>query len=190
MQYSCCIFSHSTELASTSGYCSRELKRNSKVVYWFQSFFLSLVWFISVASAARHNYVLVYWVNNVQANSSPEHPPQANPGHLIHDESRGPGRLAVNSVPPPPGICKQQKICFVTSCRHFLRFPTAFRVKVSSSQALPFWSSWRTFIDHKRPIKAIKTFALSFLQSEWLISWPVLCSSIELKLLCLLKNGN
>ena len=29
--YICCIFSHK---ASTSGYCSRELKRKSKVVYW------------------------------------------------------------------------------------------------------------------------------------------------------------
>ena len=28
--YICCIFSHKT---STSGYCSRELKRNSEVVY-------------------------------------------------------------------------------------------------------------------------------------------------------------
>ena len=30
--YICCIFSHE---ASTSGYCSRELKRDSKVVYSF-----------------------------------------------------------------------------------------------------------------------------------------------------------
>ena len=33
----CCaytIFSHSSALASTSGYCSRELKRDSKVIYW------------------------------------------------------------------------------------------------------------------------------------------------------------
>ena len=29
--YICCIFSHE---ASTSGYCSRELKRNSKVIYF------------------------------------------------------------------------------------------------------------------------------------------------------------
>ena len=28
---------------------------------------------------------------NVRVNSNREHPPQANPGHLFYDESRGPG---------------------------------------------------------------------------------------------------
>ena len=32
---------------------------------------------------------------NVRVNSSREHPLLANPGHLIHDESRGAGYLAV-----------------------------------------------------------------------------------------------
>ena len=28
---------------------------------------------------------------NVRVNSNREHPPRANPGHLFHDESQGPG---------------------------------------------------------------------------------------------------
>ena len=35
--------------------------------------------------------------------------------------------------------------------------------------------------------RLIKPFALSFFQSEWLISWPVLCISIKLNQICLLK---
>ena len=33
VRYTCCIFLHSWALASTSSYCSRELKRNSKLEY-------------------------------------------------------------------------------------------------------------------------------------------------------------
>ena len=39
MQYICCIFSHSSALASTSSYFSRELKRNSKLEYSFRTLF-------------------------------------------------------------------------------------------------------------------------------------------------------
>ena len=45
-------------------------------------------------------------------------------------------------------------------CRHFWRRSES---RVSSSRALSFWSRWKAFIDHKRPIKAIKPFALFFL---------------------------
>ena len=109
--------------------------------------------------------------------------PRANPEHLFHEDSR---RLGIwQLVSRPPGICKQET-CFVTSFRHFRR---RSKSRVSSSQTLSFWSRWRAF-DHKRPIKAIELFALFFFQSEWLISWPVLCSSIELKQLRLLKCDN
>ena len=94
---------------------------------------------------------------NVRVNSNREHPPRANPGHLFHDESWGPGIWQL--IVSPPGIYKQQQTCFVTSCRRFLRRSES---GVSSSQALSFWSMWRPFIDHKRPIKVIETFALSF----------------------------
>ena len=57
-------------------------------------------------------------------------PPKVNPGHLLHDES-------INcQMPSPPGICKQQKTCFVTSCRHFRRHSES---RVSNSQVLSFW---------------------------------------------------
>ena len=82
------------------------------------------------------------------------------------------GHLAVNSVP----LKQQQKTRFVTSCRHFWRRSES---RVSNSQALSFWSRWRAFIDNK-------TTFFVFFQLEWLISWPILCSSIELKQLCLL----
>ena len=87
---------------------------------------------------------------------APPPPPRANLGHLLHDESRGPGIwqlivLIVDSA--PPGICKQQKTGFVISCCHFKRRSES---RVSSSQALSFWSRSRASNDHKRPIKAKK----------------------------------
>ena len=48
-------------------------------------------------SLSRHVLLLVPVVQieaefcNVRVNSNREHPPRANPGHLFHDESRGPG---------------------------------------------------------------------------------------------------
>ena len=82
-------------------------------------------------------------------------PPWANPGHLIHDESRGLGicQIIVCS-PPPPVICKQQKHCFVTFCHHFQQ-----RSEVKGFQPRHFGK--RSFKDPKRPSKAMKTFALS-----------------------------
>ena len=98
----------------------------------------------------------------MQVNSTREHPPGQTPGKPRAFVTRwvpGAGHLAVSSVPAPPGICKQPNTCFVASCRHFRR---RSELRVSSSQALSFWSRWRAFIDHKRPIKAVEPFALSF----------------------------
>ena len=39
-------------------------------------------------------------------------------------------------------------------------FPTGLRVKTSNSETPLFWNK-KTFIEHERPIKAIKPFALS-----------------------------
>ena len=61
----------------------------------------------------------------VRVNSSREHLPRANPGHLLHVESRGAGYLAVDSV-PAPGHLQTIKNVF----RNILSpFPTAFRSK-------------------------------------------------------------
>ena len=58
--------------------------------------------------------------NKVRVNSSRKHPPLGKPRHLIHDESQGPGIWQL-IVSRPPGICKQQKHCFVTFCRRSRR---------------------------------------------------------------------
>ena len=73
-------------------------------------------------------------------------------------------------VPRPPGHLQTTKNLFsniLQSCRHFRRRSES---KVSNSQALSFWTRWRAFIDHKRPIKAKKTFALSFFSRSDLFS--------------------
>ena len=108
----------------------------------------------------------------VRVISSREHSPRANPGLWMHDDSRGPGiwELIVSL------LNNNKKTRFVTSCCHFWRRSES---RVSNSQALSFWSRWRAFIDNK-------TTFFVFFQLEWLISWPILCSSIELKQLCLL----
>ena len=59
-----------------------------------------------------------------------------------------------------PGICKEQKACFATSCRHFRR-----RSEVKGFKHRHFGIR-REFIDHKRPIKALKPLALSFVRFE------------------------
>ena len=66
---------------------------------------------------ALGHYVLV--------NSSREHPPRANPGHLLHDESRGPG-IWQFIVSRSPGHLQTTKIWLSTIQSPF---PKAFRVK-------------------------------------------------------------
>ena len=74
--------------------------------------------------------------------------------------SMGPGDRVFDSyLSRPPGHLQTMKNLF----RNILwSFPTASESRVSSSQALSFGSNWRTYIDHKRPVKAIKSSALSF----------------------------
>ena len=82
-------------------------------------------------------------------------------GYLMHDESRELG-IRQLIVSRSPGHLQTTKNLF----RNILSsFPTALRVKgfKQSGTVTAFWSSWRAFIDHKRPIKAVKPFALSFL---------------------------
>ena len=91
----------------------------------------------------------------MRVNSSREHPPGQTPGHLMHDESRGsdiwqlvvsrgPGHLQTEKKNLPRNIMSS--------------FPTALRVKGFKDR---HFGIRRTFIDHKRPIKPIKPFALS-----------------------------
>ena len=105
-----------------------------KVSNWIDFDFIRLYQFIDFK-------LRFFYCAHVRVNYSRDHPP---PGQT-------PGICCMIS-------CKQQKTCFVTSCRHFRRRSES---RVSSSQTLSFWSRWRTFIDNKRPIKAIKPFALS-----------------------------
>ena len=84
-----------------------------------------------------------------------EHPPRANPGHLFHDESRGTDIWQL-IVSRSPGHLKTTTNLF---CNILSLFPTALRFKGFKQS---FWSRWRAFIDHKRPIKAKEPFALSF----------------------------
>ena len=84
--------------------------------------------------------------------------PQGNPKHLSHDDSRGPGNWQL-IVSQPPGHLQTTTNLFCNIRCHFQRHSES---RVSSSQTLSFLSRWRAFIDHKRPIKAIEPFALSF----------------------------
>ena len=59
-----------------------------------------------MACAARKFELLTY----VRVNSSREHPPSGNPGHLMHDESPGTGYLAVNSVPAIWAFANNKKL--------------------------------------------------------------------------------
>ena len=59
VQYICCIFSHGSALASTSGYCSRELKRNSKVVHYFKIIFFVFVLEFDLQLNRRHLVLFV-----------------------------------------------------------------------------------------------------------------------------------
>ena len=93
----------------------------------------------------------------------------------MHDESQGPGIWQL--IMSPPDICKQRKTCFETS-----RVVISDGAQSQGFQTPSFWNK-RVFIDHKTPIKAIKPFSLSF------FSRSDSYSSIELKQLCLLKNG-
>ena len=62
---------------------------------------------------------------NVRVNSNREHPPQANPGHLFYDESRGPGIWQLE-VSRPPGHLQTITNLFRNIPSSF---PTALRVK-------------------------------------------------------------
>ena len=62
---------------------------------------------------------------NVRVNSNREHPPQANPGHLFYDESRGPGIWQL-IVSRPPGHLQTITNLFRNIPSSF---PTALRVK-------------------------------------------------------------
>ena len=94
-----------------------------------------------------------------KSNPAASNPPRANPGHLLHDESRGPGIWQL-IVPAPRTYANNKK--------HVSKHPVAIsdgaqnRSRVSSSDALSFWSRWRAFIDHKRPIKAKEKHVLCF----------------------------
>ena len=56
-----------------------------------------------------------------RVNIQPRASPRAGLGHLMHDESRGVGHLAVNTVVSrSPVHLQATKSCFVT-CRHLLR---------------------------------------------------------------------
>ena len=124
---------------------------------------------------------------SIRTASIPPGKPRANPGHLFHDDSRGPGIWQL-IVSQPPGHLQT-----TTNLFRNIRssFPTALRVKsvkgFKQSNTVILEYRWGAFIDHKRPIKAIEPFAFVFFQSEWLISWPVLCSSIELKQFLFIK---
>ena len=122
-------------------------------------------WRIMLTSSARFipnyakNYALYRLTKkcryHVRVNSNRKHPPRANPGHLFHDESQGTGIWQL-IVSRSPGHLQTTTDLF----RNILSsFPTALRVKGFKQS---FWSRWRAFIDHKRPIKAIEPFALSF----------------------------
>ena len=92
---------------------------------------------------------------NVRVNSSCEHSPRANPDHLMHDESRGPGHLVFNSVPGPREFANKKK----NLLRNIMSsIPTALRVKGFKHR---HFGIRRAFIDHKRHTKPIKPFALS-----------------------------
>ena len=86
---------------------------------------------------------------NVRVNSSREHPPprRANLGHLLHDECQGPGIWQL-IVSRPPGHLQTTKSLFRNNLSD-RRFRWRSDSRVSSSQALSFWSRWRAFIDPK-----------------------------------------
>ena len=96
----------------------------------------------------------------------------------------GAGHLAVNNV-PSRAFANIKKTCFVTYCRCFRR--RSLRVRGFKQRHFEIRNA---FIDQQRTYKSNKTICFVFVHSEWLVLWPVLCSSIELKQYCLLKYGN
>ena len=78
--------------------------------------------------------------------------PQANPGYFIHGESWETRHLVhvVNSV-LTPGLCKQQKTCFVTSRHHFQQ----------RSEVKDHFGYKRAHFNLKKAIKTLIPFALS-----------------------------
>ena len=92
----------------------------------------------------------------------------------------GTKHLAVNGI--PPGICKQQKIAL----EHLMVISDGAQ---SQGFQTPSFSNKGTFFVHKVSIKAIKPFALSLLSRSVSFRDLVLCRSIELKQLRLLRNG-
>ena len=100
----------------------------------------------------------------------PRASPRASPGHLMHVESRGVGHLAVNSVLSPGHLQTTKNLL-----RNMLSlFLTALRVKGFKHCRFEIR---RAFIDHKRSIRAIKSFALSLFSR----SGSLCISVIELK---------
>ena len=86
--------------------------------------------------------------------------PRTNPGHLMHDESGALGiwqSIAIASL--PTGICKQQKILFR---QHPVVISDGAQIQGFQAVRHCQFGVGRAFIDHKRPIKAIEPFALSF----------------------------
>ena len=117
------ISSHTTYMSNTINvlYCT--------VLYgmvWYSMVWYGMVWYGMV----WYGIVLHY---NVRVNSSREHAPRPNPGHLMHDEFRGPGiwQLIV-SRPPPPAFANNKNLL-----RNILSsFPTTLRVKGSHTAIL------------------------------------------------------
>ena len=76
----------------------------------------------------------------VRVNSSWEHPPRKTPGIWCTMSSKD-RAFSSKKCPGPPGNCKQQKSCFVTSCRHFRRD----NVHSQRFQTPSFWNRKRIY---------------------------------------------
>ena len=115
-------------------------------------------------------------------------PPRQTPCIWCTTSPGGAGYLAVNSVSGLPGHLQTKITCFVILCRHF-----RWRSESRGFKHRHFGIR-RTFIDHKRHIKPIKPFALSYsvlsvgvTHSLCDLFYAVL---LTLKQLCLIKKGN
>ena len=99
-------------------------------------------------------FQIIIYKANVRVSSSREHPARANPGHLMHEESRGPviWQLIMSR---PPGHLQTTKNLLRNILSSFL---AALRVGGFKHRHFGIRIA---FIDHKRPIKSIKPFALS-----------------------------
>ena len=89
--------------------------------------------------------------------------PRANPGHFMHDESRGPGIWQL-IVSRPPGHLQTPKILFRNILSSFSMCDGAQSQRFQAVKHCHFGvgEEHLSYIDHKRPLKAIKPFALSF----------------------------